>query len=176
MVKKGDGGEINIDTEAWNIADGFTKLKVLVPLIRLDSFENIALYGVEDINEEDNFNSNQIAVKRYRALKRYATTLRMVLGNVKFAIKPNDRYKVEIFKKRVDNIKKYIPGVIKQTENMITHEIIYKIREHNFDIFFNILQEIKDEINRPLNNAGLIFKATEDMDLDKIMKDIAEGG
>jgi len=38
------------------------------------------------------------------------------------------------------------------------------------------LQDVKDKLNTPLNNAGLIFRPTEEVDLDKIMAEIVEGG
>jgi len=38
------------------------------------------------------------------------------------------------------------------------------------------LHEVKYSLNKPLNNAGLIFRNTDEMDLDQLMKGIIEGG
>jgi len=39
-----------------------------------------------------------------------------------------------------------------------------------------ILSDVKEKLNTPLNNAGLIFRPSEEVDLDKIMGNIIESG
>ena len=39
-----------------------------------------------------------------------------------------------------------------------------------------VLKSVKDELNKPMNRAGLIFRETDEIDINKIMADIEEGG
>jgi len=53
MAKKGVsefGGEINAGSDAWNVADGYTKLKILRQLIMLDRWDTIAQFGTEEFD------------------------------------------------------------------------------------------------------------------------------
>jgi len=61
MVKQGGdiGGEINLGTDTWNVADGYTKLKILRQLIMLDRWETTAQFGTEEIDEDNIYNNNQ---------------------------------------------------------------------------------------------------------------------
>ena len=59
--------------------------------------------------------------------------------------------------------------------NDVTKETELRINEDHFIKCFDILRAIKDELNFPINRAGLIFKASDTMDIDEIMKSIEEG-
>jgi len=63
MAKKGVsefGGEINAGSDAWNVADGYTKLKILRQLIMLDRWDTIAQFGTEEIDEDVSYSDNQL--------------------------------------------------------------------------------------------------------------------
>lgn len=78
--------------------------------------------------------------------------------------------------KKTELYKTYIEYVLKIAPNMITNEIDYEINEDLFKLIYLKLQEIKDDLNFPLNDSGLIFRTPEEFDLDKISKEIALGG
>ena len=60
--------------------------------------------------------------------------------------------------------------------NDVTKEDQLRVNEPHFKKCFDILQHIKDELNFPVNRAGLIFRQGEELDLDAIMRTIEEGG
>lgn len=166
---------LSLGSQAWNVADGYTKIKILRHLVQLDRYENIALYGSDDMDEFP-FDDNSIAKRREEALKRMITTLRQLLGNVKFAIKKEDKPKIDDYIGDILFVESVIDGISDIEENMITHEINRKINEIHFMKCMKVLQRIKDEINFPINNAGLIFRESGEIDLDKITREIIEGG
>lgn len=179
MKKEGQNNTVDqtfsLGSQAWNVADGYTKIKILRHLILLDRYENIAIYGSEDI-EEFILEEQLIAQRRTEALSRFLTTLKQLLGNVKFALKKEDRPEITIFLKKISEVEEVIDGVKTVETNMITHETVITIEEKHFKKCLSILQRIKDEINFPINNANLIFRGSDEIDLDKIMTEITEGG
>lgn len=183
--KAGSGaGENLVDevgTEAWNVADGYTKLKILRNMILLDKYDTMSLYGTWDIEESDEvkeLSANERNKRRLEGLNRFKTTLRQLLGNVQFALmqKPKIRKLIHFYFQRLDNIDNYLPYVSEWKENYVTHEDVLEINEKMFKLVHSILQNIKDEINIPINQAGLIFRESDELDLDKIQKEIMEGG
>ena len=77
---------INLGSDAWNVADGYTKLKILSQLIMLDRWDTISQFGTEEIDEDAPYNSNQIKKRRVEALQRFHSTIKQLLGNVLFAL------------------------------------------------------------------------------------------
>lgn len=174
-IGKADGeGVISLGSQAWNIADGFTKIKILRILINIDLNETIAMFGRKDM--EDLTSDYEVPYKRYEALQRVLFDLKQLIGNCKFAInKGIDEDRLEYFLKRLDNVEKVFDGVADHLVNDVTKEDELRINEEHFRKCFNILRSIKDELNFPINRAGLIFKASETMDIDEIMRDIEDG-
>jgi len=66
--------------------------------------------------------------------------------------------------------------MFEEKEDMINHEITFEINEELFKKILEILSDVKEKLNTPLNNAGLIFRPSEEVDLDKIMGGIIDGG
>ena len=179
MVKHGVsefGGEINAGSDAWNVADGYTKLKILRQLIMLDRWDTIAQFGTEEIDEDISYNNNQLKKRRIEGLERMYSTIKQLLGNVLFAIKKEDQEIVKALVDRIKNIEEFIPKACEEKEDLISHSIEFKIDDNVFNKIIAILQDVKDKLNTPLNNAGLIFRPSEEIDLDKIMHEIIEGG
>jgi hypothetical protein len=178
MAKNGSdfGGDINLGSDAWNVADGYTKLKILRQLIMLDRWDTIAQFGTEEIDEDLPYNNNQIKKRRVEALQRFYSTIKQLLGNVMFALRKDDRDFVKALLNRVETVGEFIPKAFCSKEDMIHHEEEFEILEPLFKQIIEILQDVKDKLNTPLNNAGLIFRPTEEVDLDKIMNEIIEGG
>lgn len=179
MTKKGDsefGGEINAGSDAWNVADGYTKLKILRQLIMLDRWDTIAQFGTEEVDEDLAYNNNQLKKRRVEGLQRMYSTIKQLLGNVMFAIKKEDRAEVKALVDRVSNIEEFIPKAFDEKEDLVSHATTFEIEEDIFKKIIEILQDVKDKLNIPLNDAGLIFRPSEEIDLDKIMNEIIEGG
>jgi len=178
MAKQGSdfGGDINLGSDAWNVADGYTKLKILRQLIMLDRWDTIAQFGTEEIDEDLGMNDNGIRKRRVEALQRFYSTIKQLLGNVLFALRKDDQDDVKALVDRVSVAGEFVPKCFSTKEDMINHDEEFEIDEPLFKQILEILQDVKDKLNTPLNNAGLIFRPTEEVDLDKIMSDIVEGG
>lgn len=166
---------IGIGTQAWNIADGFTKIKILRLLIQLDLDEEIALFGKKDDQQEIPF--QQIPYNRVESFNKFIFHLKQLIGNCKFAIEKGlDEKLVDEFNERIEQVEKFADGIASIYSNDVTKEEELKINEEHFKICFTILQKIKNELNFPVNRAGLIFRQGEELDLDKVMRLIEEGG
>jgi len=176
MVKKGSGEEISLGTDAWNVADGYTKIKILRQLIQLDRWDTIAQFGTEEIDEDNIYSTNQIKKRRVEAIERFISTLKQLLGNVRFAMRKSDHPKIIQYLERVKTVEEFMPKVYSVKTDPVDHGETFEIEEELFTGMIKILQDIKDGINTPLNNAGLIFRTTEEIDIDKIMNEIVEGG
>jgi len=169
------GGDPQRETEAWNVAEGFTKIKVLRHLITMDRWEVIAEFGTEEIDEANILTEKQIAKRRVEALQRLYSTLKQLIGNVLFALRKGDQAVVKTYLERLKNIEDVLSEVYSVEEDDFDGEV-FEINEKLFKLVREILHSIKDELNTPLNNAGLIFRTSEEVDLDKIMNDLVEGG
>ena len=169
-------GDIDLGTDNWNVADGYTKIKILKQLIFLDRFDTISQFGTEDMGEDIQYDDNTIKRRRVEALQRFHSTLKQLLGNVTFALKVGDQNKVKAFQGRLATVNEFMVKVFNTSEDKVSHEQLFSIEEELFAKILEILQDIKDKINTPLNNANLIFRASEEIDLDKIMDQIVEGG
>ena len=177
MAKKGEGDAlISGETEAWNVAEGFVKLKILRLLVQLDRYENIATFGTEEIDQDNVFDSEGLAKRRIEGFQRYIFSLKQLIGNVKFALKKEGINSSKYYMERIDNIESYMDGIFREDENEVTHEVNIIINEDLFKKCMIILKQIKDDFNIPMNKAGLIFRETDEVDLDKIMREIAEAG
>lgn len=168
--------EFEMGTDVWNIAGGFTHQKILKLIAKLDTYETIAEFGKEEIDYDFYLNGSQNAQRRYEGLKRLATTLRQLCGNVIFAVTVGDVPYVQRLIERVTQVEEYIPYCLISKNNMVTKEIEYSLNEKLFRKCLAILAEVKNNINYPMNRAGLIFRRTDDIDLDKLTTEIAMGG
>jgi len=168
-------GAISLGTQAWNIADGFTKIKILRLLIQLDIDEEIAMFGRKD--ENDAIPPEMINERRVEFFEKMIFHLRQLIGNCKFSIeKGADEKIVQGFMERLEEVEKVANGIADVKIDDVRKERNVEINHEHFMTCFNILRKIKDELNFPLNRASLIFRQSDEMDLDKIMKDIVEGG
>ena len=170
------GGEdvVGMGTQAWNIADGFTKIKILRILIQLDLFETIAMFGRNDIEEQ--VPQDEIPYRRVEGFDRIIFALRQLIGNCQFAIEHGrDEEKINSYLERIECVERVAGGISDNVTNEVTKENTLRINEEHFRKCFDILRAIKDELNFPVNHAGLIFRQGEELDLDKIMRDIEEG-
>lgn len=176
MSEKAD--TVNIGSEAWNVADGYVKLKILKQLVLCDKLETISLYGTEDIDDGLN-NPNLLNVpddRRVEALTRLKDTLIQLISNVKFAIRKEDEEKLEALRGRVQLVEDMLDAICYMAEDQVSHQKQLVINEDWFRKMLNEMRDVKESINFPINNAGLIFRKSDEMDFDELLKDISEGG
>jgi hypothetical protein len=174
-IGKSSGEDVvSVGTQAWNIADGFTKIKILRLIIQLDIDEEIALFGKKDEQEVE---YEQISYKRVEGFEKFIFHLKQLIGNCKFSIEKGvDEKIIDDFLHRIENVEKVADGIADHFTNNVTKETELKINEEHFRRCFYILQTIKDQLNFPINRAGLIFRQGEELDLDAVMRTIEEGG
>lgn len=172
------GEIINVGSDAWNIADGYVKMKVLKQLILCDKLEIIALYGTEDI-DDDQLNpipQELIPYRRVEALTRLKDNIIQLILNVRFAIRKEDDAKFEALRGKIRLIEEMLDAISYMAEDQVSHQKHLVINEQWFRKMLFEMQEIKEAINFPINNAGLIFRKSDQMDFDELLKDIAVGG
>jgi hypothetical protein len=173
---KREAGEdaVSIGTQAWNSADGFSKIKILRLIIQLDIDEEIAMFGIKDDLEKTP--NEEIPYKRVESFEKFIFHLKQLIGNCKFAIEKGiDEKIIDQFLERIDNVEKVADGIADNIINDVTKEAQLKINEDHFKICFNVLQQIKNDLNFPLNRASLIFQQGSSLDLDQIMRGIEQG-
>jgi hypothetical protein len=168
----------NIGSEAWNIADGYVKLKVLKQVVMCDKLEIIALYGTEDIDDQmlNPIPYETVVQRRVDAINRLKDNIKQLINNVKFAIRKEDEPKFEALRARINLIEEMLDAVSYIAEDQVSHQKTLVIQEEWFRKMLTEMQEIKEEINFPINNAGLIFRKSDEMDFEELLKDISEGG
>ncbi len=178
MVKKGDssGENFSSGTETWNVAQGYVNLKIMAPIWELDGLERISEYGTKNMEENILYTGEQIIQRRIEALSRFASTLLQVMGNVKFAIKSAKRKELTYCEEKTLRAKKYIKNVSIISSNSITHEEEINIDPVLFEMIFEMLREVKNQLNFPINESGLIFKESGEIDLDRMKQKLIEGG
>lgn len=168
---------VSLETDAWNFADGFTKIKILKILIELDLLEIFAKYGYQSIDDYANADISALPRIRVEALDRYIFAMKQLIGNCKFSINDKqDKVTIQSFIERLNEVEKVMDGIAQICSNDLTKEDDIVINEDHFNNCFNTIKSIKDDLNIVLNKAGLIFRQSDEIDLDKMMRGIIEGG
>lgn len=172
---KADGSDsAGLGSQAWNVADGFTKIKILRLLIQLDLDEELALFGKKE--DSDNIPDEEIPYRRVEYFDKFIFHLKQLMGNCKFSIdKGIDELIMQQFLDRIEQVEAVADGIASTYINDITKEQVLEINEPHFKNCFNILRRVKDDLNFPVNRAGLIFQQGNELDLDGIMRSIEDG-
>jgi len=170
-------GEDNVSSgsQAWNSADIYSKSKISWILLKLDEDERVAKFGRKD--DDDDVPNEFIPHRRVEYFEMFIFHLKQLIGNCQFAIeKGYDERLIKTFEKRIEQIEEVSDGIASSFVNELTKEEELRINEKHFMKCFKILQDIKNELNFPLNRASLIFKSSDELDLDDVMKGIENGG
>ncbi len=170
MPKKDGEGYITSETGNWNVADQYTKNKIMRPLNLCDYYEDIAYFGYESIADElINFQAPPNDVIKIKALKRLIKTLMRVINNSKFALKkPGTRKTALDYLALLEKLELVIPKITRISSNEIEGTKTVIIKDHL--LFNKILDKvviIKSRINEPLNKNDLIFTEKEEFDPKK---------
>lgn len=164
--KESDAGMVS-ETGNWNVADSYSRMKIMKPLIMCDLYEDIAIFGYESIIEElDNYQAPPNDVIRIKAVKRLIRELLRLIDNAKFAMKKSGTKK-EILKYRhyLENLEKILPKVIEvDYEYQNENNSVSIVDEKSFNQILEKISEIKSKINEPLNKNHLIFTDKEEFD------------
>ena len=159
--------------DVWNISDRVMASKVWIILYELDKTEKIAQFGKE--NMDDDIPQESIAQNRVDAMSRIPFLLRQLIGNCQFTLERKNKKLIDNFTWQIDRVESVLDGISFFTINDITKESFLDINELHFRKCFNILRKVKDDLNTPLDEAGLIFRKTEEVDLNDLMRNVVEG-
>ena len=167
MPKKDGEDNIVSETGNWNVADQYTKNKIMRPLNRCDYYEDIAYFGYESIAEElGNYQSPPNDLVKIKAIKRLIMELIRVIDNSKFALKKGNTRKTALrYKENLQSLHKIIPSLVRISKNKVQKTSTFTIK--NLTLFEEILSkisQIKSKINEPLNANHLIFVDKEEFD------------
>ena len=164
-------------SDAWNVAQGYTHLKILKPLVETDKLVKIAIYGTENI--EDSFNvPDQLKINmRIEAINRLIDILKEIIENSDFAMNlKGTSDKLKELEKNVLNVEEVISGISKITTDQRTQESIIRIDEQHFRLCLEELRKVKKEIQVPLNKNSLIFPMSDEINLEKLKDELIHGG
>ena len=89
--KGGDFDSEAVGTENWNIAEGFTSMKILKPMVECDKLIMVSKYGAWNIEESLVLPQEIKVASRLEAINRLIDTLNMIVENSLFACKEKDR-------------------------------------------------------------------------------------
>lgn len=164
-------------SDAWNVAQGYTHLKILKPLVEMDKLVKIAIYGCENI-EDSLITPEELKTQmRIEAMNRLIDTLREIIENSDFAMNQKDtKDNLLKLKIRIEFVENVISGISRKVSDQRTGEIKTALNEDHFWICLEELRSIKKEIPDPLNKNSLIFPASDDIDLEKIKEQLINGG
>ncbi len=164
MPKKDDDSYIISETGNWNVADGFSKSKIMEVLVKADLFQEKATFGfsyfLEDKSQIHPDNINDLRIEGMIHLLDELTNL---IYNTRFAVK-KEREVLEKLLKELKAAKKIIPQIYKTVNNEVQNTSKTIIDEKNYQKILDRVIEIKSEINEPLNKNHLIFTDKEEFD------------
>lgn len=160
----------------WNVADQYTKSKIMRPLNLCDYYEDIAMFGYESIVDElINYSSPPNDLIQYKALLRLLHELIRLIDNCKFALK-KAKTKQEIlgYKDKLLDLQKMAPTLIESRVNRSGIRICKIKQLSKFEKLLSLVCQIKSKINEPLNKNHLIFTDREEFDPKRFKTDLKE--
>lgn len=168
MPKKDrESGEIfKSETGNWNSASDFSREKIMKPLVKVDYYEDIAKFGYQSIIEElQNFSVPDDLV-RYTALCRLVEELLKLCKNTKFAMKKlTSKNSMERYEKNLKKIRDAVlPNIKKIRTNASSKTSKLKLDQEKFKKTLDVVLDLKEKINIPLNLNDLIFVSKEEFD------------
>lgn len=162
VFKKEEGYNIS-ELGNWNVANDYSKTKIMKPLDYCDHYENIARFGYDTLLDQlENFGVPQDNLKLI-GFERLVNELIKLCGNCKFAMKVKGT-KDELIKLEKKLIK--IRSLMKLFSKTITKNRTkqLKLNEERYYTALDFVLEIKSKLNEPLNKNHLIFTDKPEFD------------
>ena len=163
-------------TETWNIAQAYTFSKILLPLVEIDKFINMARYGTDKIDDSMMNTPEMKTIMRIEALHRYMDELRKIIDNSKFVMNKSIVDEVTTMEEKLNEIETVIGAISSQETDSRSNQSIVKINEHHFNLCLIKLREVKMPLMDALNKSNLIFPSSDEIDLDKLKNRFVQGG
>jgi hypothetical protein len=167
---------IHTGTEAWNIAQYFTGFSIALPLKELNDLEDIARFGSVAMDEDLVISDDVIDKRRAEAVRRYWQKLKQIVCDTLFKVKKQDKGNAEAIRDWLMDLPKYFDALLSVRKNAINNDDKIFVNEGFLKDMLDKLVKRKQEYLDLLNRAGLIFRESDEVDLDKIMQDYVQGG
>lgn len=170
------------ETGNWNVADQYSKIKIMKPLEFCDIYEDIANYGYDSLLEELVYVKAPTDELRYRGLNRLVNELLKLSQNCQFAMKKEGTLsQMKEIEKTLQKIRDYfLPLTYTKKINQALGTSEIKLKKEIFEKIFDKVKELKIQINYPLNKNHLIFTDKQEFDpiayKDRLKKRIVEQG
>lgn len=145
----------------WNVADKFSKVKIMLPLAKCEQYEDLAVFGYESIIDEFMQYNNvaiPIDVIRMKGLNRLVKELLKICSNTKFAMqKHGTKDELEGIEKKLKAINQILPALYTFKVNQVrkTKELV--LDQDKFSKILDKVINLKSDLNNPLNKNDLIF-------------------
>jgi len=170
------GDDVHTGTEAWNIAQYFTGFSIALPLRDLNDLEDIARFGSVVMDDDLVMSADHIDKRRAEAVRRYWQKLKQIVSDTFMKVKKADKENAEAIQKWLSSIPSFFDALLSIKKNNVSNEDAIEVNEEFLTELLNKLVEKKQEYLVILDHTGLIFKESDEVDLDKLMKDYVEGG
>lgn len=165
---------VPIERELWNTAKIYSVTHVADPLVLCRKLITVCLFGVEEIGQENFLEQNTLNQNKISAINRLLQELKqLVSDNINF-MKKNDRLALEVLDKRLEKVETVIDGVSTTSSDQRNKDILIELNHQHFILCFEELRKINSELKKHLSD--LIFPSGDDYDLEKLKRDIIEGG
>lgn len=164
-MAKEEGYNIS-ETGNWNVAADYSKLKIMKPLYLSDEYLSIAKYGYTTLFEElEGISQYPLDYLKIKGFERLVGILINLIDNSTFAIKnKKDKEILEDYRKTLKQIEDLKHLLFKTIKNNRENTSVIIIKENHYKKTLNIVEEIKTNINDPLNRNHLIFTDKEEFD------------
>lgn len=182
VFKKKSGGlspsgeDVHTGTEAWNIAQYFTGFSIALPLRELNILEDVARFGSEKIDEDLVMSDDQIDRRRAEAVRRYWQKLKQIISDTLFKVRAKDREEANSIYEWILSLPKYFDALLRVKKNNVSNEDAIEINEQFLNDILDKLVTQKQKYLFILDRTGLIFRESDEVDLDKLMNEYVEGG
>jgi len=167
MVKADSYEDATIsETGNWNVADRFTKVKIMEPMVKCEFYEDLAQFGYESfIDELVDYYNIPMDVMKVKGLTHLIKELLKICKNVKFAMKVGkSKEELQKLEEELNILKKVLPDLYKISVDQVRKTKKIVIFPAKFELILNKVIEIKSKMNEPLNKNDLIFVSKEEFD------------
>lgn len=169
-------GGVHTGTEAWNIAQYFTGYSIALPLKELNELEDVARFGSLKLDEEILMSDDQYDKRRAEALKRYWQKLKQIVSDTLFKVKVQDRDEAERTLEWLENIPAFFDGLLYLKGDTVNHDDKIAVNEEFLTVLLDLIVKKKQKYLYILDRAGLIFRESDEVDLDKMTNEFIHGG
>jgi DNA-directed RNA polymerase subunit F len=159
-------------SEVWNASEGISKMLILKILIEINLYEVMAKFGKQDLEQE--LDMRTITQNRIDGFDRLIFAERQIIQNCMFQIDREDRDRTQRLVDRLNLVEGVANGIVSEMINDVTKETELRINEPHFRKCLDVLSNIKEELHFILNKSGLIFRKSDETNLDDFMKSVYE--